>query len=282
MADLFRIRGPHLGALIALLTAVWAIALVIAPIAVTAVRSLETVDADVATLRLERELLLGELANLRHAWEAVAEPEGRADLDRRIRLLAERAHRLETLGADGPVTFGFANFARLAGAPVAALVQGLATAAVATLLALLLAYPAACATAGASDRTRGPTLVALLVVPFALGEVLRLHAWRALVGGAPPSVTRSPPRPPPRSSPPLTPSPSAPPCCTSSCRPRSFSSTSPSAASIRERSTWRGASAPPPSAGICASSSPTPCPASASPPLSSSSRPPVRSPPRGS
>lgn len=164
------------GLLAGILVAAWVIVLVLAPLAALVTRSFETVEANTTAVARELDHLAAELAVVRLRWDDTADPEQRADLDRRIRMLAERAQRLEQSRNAEVADWGLDAYRRLAGTGAAGIARTFALAALATGLSLVIAYPVAFATARRGHRRAVP-LFALLLVACALPEPWRRLAW---------------------------------------------------------------------------------------------------------
>jgi spermidine/putrescine transport system permease protein len=177
MAEVFRAFGLRLGALLWLLVGIWVFGLVAAPVAGLVVRSAVTVETKPIEAGLELRRIADDLAAARHDWERATDPERRAELDRRIRLLTDRERWSMHQGGEPSVEPTVANYAALADAPGRALLAALGLALLTTALTLVVCWPVAWAAALASRRTRLPLLLVALVLPYGLLEPLRLHAW---------------------------------------------------------------------------------------------------------
>ena len=177
MAEVFRAFGLRLGAVIWLLVGVWAIGLVAAPVAGLVARSGVTIETKSIEAGLELRRIADDLAATRRDWEHAVDPERRAELDRRIRLLTDRARWSMRQGGEPTVEPSLANYAALAEAPGRALLADLGLALLTTALALVVCWPVAWAAAACSSRAGVSLLVAAAVLPYGLLEPLRLHAW---------------------------------------------------------------------------------------------------------
>jgi spermidine/putrescine transport system permease protein len=182
MGEVFRAFGLRLGALIWLLVGVWVIGLVAAPFAGLVARSLVTTATRPVEAGVELRHLTDDLAATRRDWERATDPERRAELDRRIRLLGERARRSRHPEGEPTVEPSLANLAELAGAPGRALLATAALALLTTALTLVVCWPVAWAAALASRGARVSLLLVALVLPYGLLEPSRLHAWDLLLG----------------------------------------------------------------------------------------------------
>ena len=180
MAELLRAHGLRLGALIALLVAVWVAALIVAPLATLAARSSQVPEPAAVAARLEIDRLHQELTAVRRDWERATDAEMRADLDRRTRLVSARLTSLERLETDRGTRWSLDGLSRFATRHAAALAGGLGRAALVTLIALLAAYPVAHA-AATGRHPRSTVLVVAVLVVFALAEPLRAWAWATTV-----------------------------------------------------------------------------------------------------
>ncbi len=182
MAEVFRAFGLRLGAVIWLLVGLWVIGLVAAPVAGLVARSLVTIETKPIEAGLELRRIADDLAAARRDWERAADPERRAELDRRIRLLTERERWTMRQGGEPSVEPSLTNHAALAGAPGRALLGSLGLALLTTALTLVVCWPVAWAAALASRRARLPLLLVATVLPYGLLEPLRLHAWDLVLG----------------------------------------------------------------------------------------------------
>lgn len=182
MTEVFRAFGLRLGAVIWLLVGVWVIGLVIAPFAGLVLRSAVTVETKPTEAGLELRRIEDDLAATRRDWERATDPERRAELDRRIRLLADRARWSVRQGGESTVEPTIANYAELVGMPGRALLSGLGLSLLTTALTLVVCWPVAWAAALAARGARAPLLLVALVLPYGLLEPLRLHAWRLFLG----------------------------------------------------------------------------------------------------
>ena len=181
MTDLARAYGRRIAALLWLLVAIWAVGLVLAPLATMIGHSAWTVETRSMEAGLAIDRLYDDLAALRWDWERTTDPEKRVDLDRRIRMLSDRARLLERRDAEPNVVYGLDNYARLSSLHARVLLRSLGWALLATALSLVVCYPVAWAVARAPTRTRAAVLVTGLLVPFALAELLRIQAWAMIL-----------------------------------------------------------------------------------------------------
>lgn len=181
MTDVGRSHGRGIGALLWLLVAIWAIGVVLAPLVTMVGRSTWTVDAASMEIAVEVDRLWDELAAARWDWERASDAETRATLDRRIRALTDRARLLERHEAEPRVVYGLDNYARLSGLHARVLLRTLGWSLLATALSLVVCYPVAWAVARAPTRTRAGLILAGLLVPFALAELLRIQAWAMIL-----------------------------------------------------------------------------------------------------
>lgn len=179
MADFFRAHGLRLGVPILALVALWAAALIVAPLVATTVRSLHATAPTAAAAEIAR--LDAELAAVRSEWEHTSDPERRAELDRRTRLLGARQQSYEREGSSPVTLWSLHAYGDLLGAPAAALAARVGLALLVTLITLVAGYPFAhLAATGSSGRAR--VMFAALIVPFALADPLRAWAWATMVG----------------------------------------------------------------------------------------------------
>ncbi|MDK9696327.1 MAG: ABC transporter permease subunit [Siculibacillus sp.] len=181
MSDAPHHHRPRLGPVVWLLTAVWAIGLVIAPLTGLVARSLTSVEATPIEIRDEIAHLAGAVEAARDQWERTVDPERRAEIDRRIRLFADRARRLADHDGAPRDTVGFANFARVDAPAMAALWRGLAIAMAIAALSAILCYPVAWATALALPRERGILLLVAAIAPHGLDALLGARAWGTIL-----------------------------------------------------------------------------------------------------
>ena len=177
MAEVFRTFGLRLGALIWLLVGVWVIGLVVAPFAGLVARSLVTIETRPVEAGLELRHIADDLASARRDWERATDPERRAELDRRIRLLTDRERWTMRQTSEPSAEPNLANYADPAGVRSRALLTTLGLSLLITAVALVACWPLAWAAALASRRARVPLLLVALVLPYGLLEPLRLHAW---------------------------------------------------------------------------------------------------------
>lgn len=180
MAELLRAYGLRLTALLWLAVALWIIGLVIAPLATLVARSLTSVDPQSIVATIEVDRLSGELAAARWDFDHATTPERRVEIDRRIRLLADRLRRADARETAPQPTWGIANYTSLSGLPGGVLLRTLGQALAVTAIALLVGYPVAWLAAVVLTGRRAALLLGALIVPWAIGDVLRLCAWATL------------------------------------------------------------------------------------------------------
>ena len=178
MAEFFRALGLRLGIPILLLVAVCAAVSVVAPLATTAVQSLRVTAPSTVADEIAR--LDEELETVRRDWEHTAEPERRADLDRRTRLLGTRLQHLERQRTEPTTHWSLDAYTDLLGPRGAVLGESIALALAVTLIALVVGYPVAHAAADGSP-VRARLVFAALLVAFALADPLRAWGWAATV-----------------------------------------------------------------------------------------------------
>lgn len=174
-----RTIGPRRGPLLLAVVAIWAIGLVLAPAAALFERSLRSIDPASLEISVELDRLHDDLAATRWDWERTPDAEARADLDRRMRLLAERAGRLAGQETPPRVVHDLSTHARGLAAEARALPRTLGLAVSVAVVATLVAYPLAWFVLGAGRRGFG--LLVLLAVPWTLLPVLRAAGWPILV-----------------------------------------------------------------------------------------------------
>lgn len=177
MTEVGRAYGTRIAVLLWILVGFWSIGLVLTPLATLVGRSLETVESASTAATLEVDRIEDEIAATRWDWERAADPERRADLDRRVRMLTDRALRLGAATSRPHVVWGIDNYARLGGLHARVLLHTLGFALLTTVVTLVVCYPLAHALAFADHRRRAALILAALLVPYALGEILRIHAW---------------------------------------------------------------------------------------------------------
>lgn len=175
-------RRAGVGTVVRILVGVWLLALVAAPLGALVTRSLWSEEPTVVSNGAEIERIAERLIVLRRDWDRSTDRDLRADLDRRIRLLTLRLHRLDDQEGEAEVVWGGENYAGLLDAPAHTLGAPLGHALLAALLAVILATPVAFATALGGRRAR--IVVPLLAIPFALDALLRAHAWMHLADPA--------------------------------------------------------------------------------------------------
>ena len=178
MAEVFRTYGLRLGAVLWLLVAIWGIGLVAAPLVDLAVSSVASGERSSIDTIAELARLRDDLRSVRRTWESTAEVERRADLDRRIRLLTDRARRLEARVAPPETEPEIGHWARFTDTEIPTLATALGRALLATAVSLVLCYPVAWAAVLASRRRHLTLVLFALAVPVGLGELLRAVAWR--------------------------------------------------------------------------------------------------------
>mgnify|MGYP001765817793 CR=1 FL=1 len=181
MTEVGRTYGARIALGLWLIVGVWLIGLVLAPLATLAGRSLSTVEPAVMTQTLEIDRLQDEIAAMRWDWERSVDAERRADLDRRVRMLTDRALRLAAETREPPTVWGLANYARLGGLHARVLLHTLGFALVVTFVTFGACYPIAHGLAFATRPRRAALLAAALVVPYALNQILRTHAWAEIL-----------------------------------------------------------------------------------------------------
>lgn len=181
MADRRAPRPPLFAVLLGLSVAVWTIGIVYAPLVGMAARSIGEPATTAGAASAELAHTRADLVAARRDWDHAADPERRAELDRRIRLLVDRLARIERGPGEPKDTWTAAAWTELADHHGGALARTLAGALATTLVALVLGHPLACAVALAATPARARLLLAALVVPAALPEPLRLRLWTRFV-----------------------------------------------------------------------------------------------------
>lgn len=171
-------RRAGIGTVVRILVGLWLLALVVAPLGALGTRSLWSEEPTVVSNGREIDHIAERLIVLRRDWDRSTDRDLRADLDRRIRLLTLRLHRLDDQEGEAEVVWGGENYAGLFDAPAHTLGAPLGRALLAALLAVILATPVAFATALGGRRAR--IVVALLAISIALDALLRAHAWMRL------------------------------------------------------------------------------------------------------
>lgn len=181
MSEVGRAYGVRSAALLWLLVGLWLFGLVLAPLAALVGRSLETVEPTSRAMIVEIGRLQDEIAGVRRDWERAADPELRADLDRRVRILTDRARHLENEASAPAVVWGIDTYARLAGPPLHGLLDGLGFALIVGLVTAILCYPVAHALAFTERPRRAALLVAAGLATYGLNEILRLHTFARIL-----------------------------------------------------------------------------------------------------
>jgi spermidine/putrescine transport system permease protein len=181
MRSLLRAYGPWLTGALCLLAASWVLGLVLVPLAAMLEQSLWRLERPAAAAdlsarldRLYNELAVAEL-------EASDLPAGSPERDRADAALAAARAEIAALEAaeTRPVrVYGPDNYLRLlSGLHLRVFLRTLLYAALVTALALVACYPVAYATAIRAGPRAAPLLFLLLLVPYAINELLRTYAW---------------------------------------------------------------------------------------------------------
>ena len=120
-------------------------------------RTVEAVEAEIASLR-----------------------ERRGGLETRLATLRETEERLRIEKADAP-RYSLANFSTISALHLRVFGMTLLYACAVTLIAFAVTYPVAYAAATARSAERAAFLLLLLIVPYAINEILRTYAWAMIL-----------------------------------------------------------------------------------------------------
>lgn len=178
MTEIRRAPGRRIGLLLWLLVGLWAIGLVLAPLGSMIGHAMWRIEPQSIEIRQEIARLADEQAAARRDFDRATTAEARVDIDRRIRLLTDRAQRLASRETEPAGAWSFDNFRALSGAT---LLAALGSALLVTALSLVVGYPVAYAAATASAGWRAVLLLIGLIAPHALDEGLRLAVWANLL-----------------------------------------------------------------------------------------------------
>ncbi len=179
MTEPRRVHHDRIGFLLRLLLAISAIGLVLVPVATLVLASLSAPDRGAHEAKTEISRLSRDLATARADWERTVDPVQRVEIDRRIRLLAERARRLEQAPSPSPGVWSLAAYARLTARDGLDITVTLGWALLVATSSAIVCYPLAQAAAVAADRRRATIAILALVAPAALIDLMRVHAWAA-------------------------------------------------------------------------------------------------------
>lgn len=174
------------GFVLPLLLAVAAIGLVLVPVATLLLASLANPDPGAAATRGELTRLSRDLAGARADWERTVDPEQRVEIDRRIRLLAERVRRIERAPSPPREVWTLAAFTRLGARDLLDIARLLGQALLVAAGAALLCHPLAHAAAIAPDRRRAARAILAVVAPAVVIDLVGVHAWTAAMAALDP------------------------------------------------------------------------------------------------
>jgi spermidine/putrescine transport system permease protein len=182
MSPLARTYGRGAAVLCWTMVAGWLLLLVLFPQALMVVQSLWRWEQPKAASELTIEIDRGynDLSVLRLDRQAATGAVA-ADLDGKIAELETRLREMES-GEVKPVkVWGLQNYTRMSETHVAIFAKTLLSAAIVTLLALIVCYPVAWAAATAKREWVTAALLFALTIPYAINELLRIYAWMMIL-----------------------------------------------------------------------------------------------------
>jgi spermidine/putrescine transport system permease protein len=170
-----RAFGDTLATILLTLAGFWILILVIVPQASMLHASLWSQGEAKGALELQR--LYSDLALMEFDIRAEADAAKKADLERRLDEMRTRIGTLEEEVKTPPRVYGLQNYTRMSGLHARIFFNTILYSVMVTMLALIVCYPIAYAVAFAPSAQRATTLVTLLIVPYAMNELLRVYAW---------------------------------------------------------------------------------------------------------
>ncbi|QFR32105.1 ABC transporter permease [Ancylobacter sp. TS-1] len=176
MGSLAQAYGRPLASVIALIAAVWILALILVPLGAMLEQSLWWRDSK-GDISLQIDRLYNEIATIQLDRENEADPAKQAAFDSALQQKQAEASTLEAQELDPPKTYGFANFTRMSALHLYIFVRTIFYALMVTALALVVCYPVAYVVALASGPRKAIILMVALIVPYAINELLRVYAW---------------------------------------------------------------------------------------------------------
>ncbi|CCG09466.1 ABC transporter permease [Pararhodospirillum photometricum] len=176
MTSLMRTVGRPLGAVFLLLTALWAVGLIVLPQVVMMERSLWLEERDTSGEQ-KINALYTSLDLKRFDLEDAKAEDTKKQIADEITALEREVAALEAQENAPRKVYTTANYTRMSGLHFTIFVKTIAYALAVTLLALAVCYPVAYAVAHLAPPARAGLLLVGLAIPYAINELLRVYAW---------------------------------------------------------------------------------------------------------
>ncbi|MCB1884008.1 MAG: ABC transporter permease subunit [Geminicoccaceae bacterium] len=177
MRGLAAAYGRGLAGAVVLLAALWMLALILLPQLVMVERSLWSTERPEGAYAVTAQIdALYQDVTLLGMDEAAAQGAERARIAAEIEAKQAEIARLETEELAPRKVYGFQNYTRMRGLHLYIFARTILYAVLVTLLALAACYPIAYAVA-TKEGKGAARLMLLLVIPYAINELLRVYAW---------------------------------------------------------------------------------------------------------
>lgn len=177
MRDLAAIYGRWLTGLIVLLTAAWALGMIVLPQLFVLEQSLWHEEKGQVQVETELARAYSELSLAEFDLEAEEDAAKKPEIEGRIATLKGEVAALEARKTGDTRVYGIENYTRMSELHVRIFARTIAYAALVTLLALVACYPIAYAAARATTAGKGALILLGLTIPYAINELLRIYAW---------------------------------------------------------------------------------------------------------
>ena len=185
MTSLIRAFGGPLTCLILFFSGVWVLGLIAAPQIIMIDKSLWRMERPVGAAELSVQIdgLYNRLDLLALDRSTVADqPEKLAAIDTETSTIQAQIADLERAETTPVKTYTLDNFRQMGAAHFAIFVRTILASLAVSALALVVCYPIAFAVAQLKTARTAALIMLMLVVPYAINELLRIFAWQMLLG----------------------------------------------------------------------------------------------------
>lgn len=176
MRELTKAFGAPLAGVIVAIVAFWLLILVAVPQFAMLDYSLWSRSAD-GNLAAQIDRLYAEATTVEFDRKAETDPAKAAAFDQKLATMKTEIAKLESEQTDPPKSYGAQNYTRMSGLHARIFLRTILSSLAVALVALIACYPIAYAAAFASTKRRAALLLTMLLIPYAMNELLRVYAW---------------------------------------------------------------------------------------------------------
>lgn len=176
MRELVKAFGAPLAGVIVALVAFWLLILVAVPQLAMLDYSLWSRSAN-ADLAAQIDRLYAEATTVEFDRKAETDSAKATALDQKLAAMKANIAKLEAEQTDPPKSYGAQNYTRMSDLHVKIFVRTILSSLAVAFVALIACYPIAYAAAFARSQRRAAMLLTMLLIPYAMNELLRVYAW---------------------------------------------------------------------------------------------------------